>query len=88
MLAAEQRRRCGAAGPDSYSGDNEHGQGISKAGNVRIRWLIVQFAGERLRYQPERQLNLWFRERFGEGKHLRRAGTVALAPRLLIARSG
>jgi hypothetical protein len=33
-------------------------------------------------------LNLWFRERSGEGEHLRRAVIVALAPGLFIARWG
>jgi hypothetical protein len=55
---------------------------------VRIRGLIVQLVGGWLGYRPARQFNLWFRERFGEGEHLRRGGIVALAPRLLIARWG
>ena len=76
---------AGLTGTPYDSGDSEHEQGISKAGNVRIRWLIVQLAWDWLRYQPESQLSLWFRERFGEGKRLRRIGIVALARRLLIA---
>jgi transposase len=76
---------AGLTGTPYDSGDSEHEQGISKAGNVRIRWLIVQLAWDWLRYQPESQLSLWFRERFGEGKRLRRIGIVALSRRLLIA---
>jgi transposase len=76
---------AGLSGTPYDSGDTEHEQGISKAGNLRIRWLIVQLAWDWLRYQPESQLSLWFRERFGEGKRLRRVGIVALARRLLIA---
>jgi transposase len=38
-----------------------------------------------LRYQPQSKLSLWFRQRFGEGKRLRRIGIVAVARRLLIA---
>ena len=76
---------AGLTGTPYDSGDSEREQGISKAGNVRIRWLIVQLAWDWLRYQPESQLSLWFRERFGEGKRLRRVEIVALARRLLIA---
>jgi len=76
---------AGLTGTPYDSGDSEHEQGISKAGNVRIRWLIVQLAWDWLRYQPESELSRWFRERFGEGKRLRRIGIVALARRLLIA---
>ena len=76
---------AGLTGTPYASGDSEHEQGISKAGNVRVRWLIVQLAWDWLRYQPESELSLWFRERFGEGKRLRRIGIVALARRLLVA---
>ncbi len=76
---------AGLTGAPDDSGDSEHEQGISKAGNVGIRWLIVQLAWDWLRYQPESELSRWIRERFGEGKRLRRIGIVALARRLLIA---
>ncbi len=83
------RREVGSAagltGTPYDSGESEHEQGISKAGNVRIRWLMVQLAWDWLRYQPESQLSRWFGERFGEGKRRRRIGIVALARRLLIA---
>ena len=39
-----------------------------------------------MRYQPERALSCWFRERFGGGgKRLRRIGMVAVARQLLMA---
>jgi transposase len=76
---------AGLTGTPYASGDSEHEQGISKAGHVRVRWLIVQLAWDWLRYQRESELSLWFRERFGEGKRLRRIGIVALARRLLVA---
>ena len=39
-----------------------------------------------MRYQPERALRGWFRERFGGGgKRVRRIGMVAVARKLLIA---
>jgi transposase len=53
---------AGLTGTPSDSGDSEHEQGISKAGNVRIPWLIVQLPWDWLRYQPESQLSRWFGE--------------------------
>jgi len=76
---------AGLTGTPYDSGESEREQGISKAGNVRIRWLMIQLAWVWLRYQPQSQLSLWFAERFGKGKRLRRIGIVALARRLLVA---
>ena len=60
-------------------------QGISKAGNRRVRALRIQLAGLWLRYQPDSKHSCWFQERFGGGrKRQRRIGIVALAQRLLI----
>jgi len=61
-------------------------QGISKAGNRRVRALIVEIAWCWLKYQPQSALSRWFQQRFGGGsKRQRRVGIVALARRLLIA---
>ena len=61
-------------------------QGISKAGNRRVRALLVEIAWYWLRYQPHSALSAWFNRRFGgAGKRMRRVGIVALARRLLIA---
>ena len=68
------------------SGTSEVEQGISKAGNKRARWLMVELAWSWLRFQPASQLSQWFNQRFaGTGKRLRRIGIVALARRLAIA---
>jgi transposase len=68
------------------SGDSSRDQGISKAGNRRIRTLMIQIAWGWLRYQPHSALSLWFNTRFAlGGKRMRRIGIVALARRLLIA---
>jgi len=68
------------------SGTSEVEQGISKAGNKRARWLMVELAWSWLRFQPSSQLSQWFNERFaGGGKRMRRIGIVALARRLSIA---
>jgi transposase len=68
------------------SGDSTRDQGISKAGNRRIRTLMIQIAWGWLRYQPHSALSVWFNTRFAlGGKRMRRIGIVALARRLLIA---
>ena len=61
-------------------------QGISKAGNVRVRTMAIEIAWAWLRYQPQSQLSLWFQERYGPGsRRSRRVGIVAMARQLLVA---
>ena len=84
------RREVGAAaglvGTPYASGESTREQGISKAGNRRVRALIIELAWAWLRYQPNSALSRWFEERFGRGgKRSRRIGIVALARRLLVA---
>jgi transposase len=67
------------------SGATAHDQGITRAGNRHVRRMIVQLAWSWLRYQPTSALSRWYRERFGQGRRLRRIGIVALARKLLIA---
>ena len=68
------------------SGLGERDQGISKAGNPRIRALIeTELAWGWLRYQPQSDLSQWFLSKFGGGKRTKRVGIVALSRRLLIA---
>jgi len=78
---------CAGLTPTPYdSGDSTREQGISKAGNKRIRKLMVELAWLWLRYQPNSQLSQWFEHRFGSGgKRMRRIGIVALARKLLVA---
>jgi transposase len=73
--------------PTPYdSGKSRREQGISKAGNRRVRWMMVQLAWGWLRYQPNSELSRWFLRRFGREKaRLRKVGIVALARKLLIA---
>jgi transposase len=72
--------------PTPYdSGRRLRGQGISKAGNRRVRTLAIEIAWAWLRYQPRSKLSRWFLERFADGgSRMRRIGIVALARRLLI----
>jgi len=78
---------CLGLTPSPYaSGESATEQGISKAGNRRVRTLMVELAWSWLRYQPQSELSQWFARRFaGGGKRLRRIGIVALARRLAIA---
>jgi transposase len=73
--------------PTPYdSGDRQVEQGISKAGNKRVRALLVELAWAWLRLQPDSALTQWFNRRFAVGgKRMRRVGIVALARRLAIA---
>jgi transposase len=73
--------------PTPYaSGCSEREQGISKAGNKRVRWLLVELSWRWLRLQPDSELTHWFNRRFAAGsKRMRRIGIVALARRLAIA---
>ena len=61
---------CLGLTPTPYaSGTSEVQLGISKAGNRRCRWLMVELAWSWLRYQPSSQLSRWFNQRFaGTGK--------------------
>jgi len=84
------RRQLGACagltGTPYDSGSSKRDQGISKAGNRRVRTMMVEIAWLWLRYQPSSKLSHWFRERFaGGGARMRRVGIVALARRLLVA---
>jgi transposase len=73
--------------PTPYaSGDSQREQGISKAGNRRLRWMAVEIAWGWLRWQPNSALSLWYQRRFGSGNaRARKVGIVALARKLLIA---
>jgi transposase len=86
---ANRRELAGCVGlaPTPYaSGDSEIEQGISKAGNRRVRALLVEQAWKWLQLQPDSALTQWFNRRFASGgKRMRRIGIVALARRLVIA---
>lgn len=84
------RRQVGACAgltPTPYaSGESTREQGISKAGNRRVRSLMVELSWLWLRYQPNSQLSHWFNTRYAHGgKRMRRIGIVAMARKLLIS---
>jgi transposase len=73
--------------PTPYSsGGIDREQGIGKAGNRRLRTVMVELAWLWQRYQPGSAQVIWFRERVGAtGRRVRKVMVVALARKLLIA---
>jgi transposase len=86
---ANRRELAGALGVTGMpfnSGNCEREQGISKAGNWRMRAMLIEIAWCWLRYQSKSALSRWWQRRFGKGNaRMRRTGIVALARKLLVA---
>jgi transposase len=77
---------AGLAPSPWQSGGSDREQGISKAGNRRLRHTMIELAWFWLRHQPGSALSRWFNARAGGGKgRIRRIAIVALARKLLIA---
>jgi len=68
------------------SGGIDIEQGISKAGNARLRRTTIQLAWLWLRHQPGSSLSRWFHQRVGDQRgKIRRIAIVAVARKLLVA---
>jgi transposase len=68
------------------SGSVDREQGVSKAGNARLRTTMIQLAWLWLRHQPASALSCWFWQRIARnGGRLKKPMIVALARKLLIA---
>jgi transposase len=77
---------AGLAPTPWQSGAVDREQGVSKAGNPRLRTTMIQLAWLWLRHQPRSALTLWFHERVRHnGGRLRKTTIVALARKLLVA---
>jgi transposase len=77
---------AGLAPTPWQSGSVDREQGVSKAGNPRLRTTLIQLAWLWLRHQPQSALALWFKERVRRnGGRLKKTIIVALARKLLIA---
>lgn len=85
----DRRELASPAGlaPTPYaSGESQREQGISKAGDRRLRGMAVEIAWGWLRWQENSGLSRWYQRRFGAGNaRAREVGIVALARKLLIA---
>ena len=76
---------AGLTGTPFQSGDSARDQGISKAGNPRVRTLMVELAWLWLRWQPESRTTRWFHEHVGKaGSRSKRKAIVAVARKLLV----
>ena len=86
---ANRRELAGSVGlvPTPYaSGQSRREQGLSKAGNRRMRTMLVEIAWCWLRYQPQSALSMWWQHRFASsGGRARKVAIVALARKLLVA---
>jgi transposase len=77
---------AGLAPTPWQSGSIDHEQGVSKAGNPRLRTTLIQLAWLWLRHQPESALSHWFKERvMRSGGRLKKTTIVAMARKLLVA---
>ena len=76
---------AGLAPTPWQSGAVDHEQGVSKAGNPRLRTTMIQLAWLWLRHQPDSALSRWFHERVERRGGLRKTMIVALARKLLVA---
>jgi transposase len=76
---------AGLTGTPFDSGETLREQGISKAGNRRVRTTMIELAWLWLRWQPDSALTNWYMEHYAGTKRSRRKGVVALARKLLIA---
>ena len=77
---------AGLAPTPWQSGKVDREQGVSKAGNPRLRTTLIQLAWLWLRHQPQSALALWFEERVRRnGGRLKKPTIVALARKLLVA---
>ena len=77
---------AGLAPTPWQSGSVAHEQGVSKAGNPRLRATIVEMAWLWLRHQPDSALARWYHDRVRrQGGRMKKVTIVALARKLLVA---
>lgn len=77
---------AGLAPTPWQSGTIDREQGVSKAGNPRLRTTMVQLSWLWLRHQPKSALSLWFTAKVqSNGGRMKKCAIVVLARKLLIA---
>jgi transposase len=77
---------AGLAPTPWQSGSIRREQGVSKAGNARLRTTMVELSWLWIRYQPSSALARWFNERVEHNAgRLKKPTIVALARKLLVA---
>jgi transposase len=75
----------GLAPTPHQSGEQSLERGISKAGNRRVRRVMIEAAWLWLRWQPQSDLSRWYESRFSGTRRGKRIGITALARKLLNA---
>jgi len=79
-------RYGGLTGSPDESGKRRREQGLAKAGNGRVRHVLIELAWRFLRHQKDSALAQWFFARTQDGRgQTRKVMIVALARKLLIA---
>ena len=77
---------AGLAPTPWQSGKIDREQGVSRAGNPRLRTTMIQLAWLWLRHQPGSALSQWFQQRVARnGGRQKKSVIVALARKLLVA---
>jgi transposase len=79
-------RYAGLTGAPDESGSKRREKGLARAGNARVRRIMVQLAWRWLMFQKDSALAQWYRERTASARgDIRKTMIVALARKLLIA---
>lgn len=79
-------RYAGLTGSPDESGARRREKGLAKAGNPRVRRIMIQLAWRFLTYQKDSELAQWYAERTADKRGVtRKTMIVALARKLLIA---
>jgi transposase len=79
-------RYAGLTGSPDESGKRRREQGLARAGNIRVRGGMLQFAWLFLVHQKDSPLAQWYQHRAQSGrKDIRKVMIIALARKLLIA---
>lgn len=77
-------RYAGLTGSPDESGSKRREKGLARAGNRRVRTLMIQLSWRMLQFQPESELVRWYQKRTEDGKGSRKKLIVALARKLVI----
>jgi transposase len=78
-------RYAGVTGSPDESGSKRREKGISRSGNARVRKILIQLSWRIVKFQPESDLVLWFKNRTQNARGSRKPMIVALARKLIIA---
>jgi transposase len=78
-------RYAGLTGSPDESGSMRREKGLSRSGNGRERNILIQLSWRLLKFQPQSDLVLWFKNRTANAQGSRKPMIVAFARKLIIA---